>query len=382
MRIVLIVIWVTLIFVAAKYVPSWRTQHAYIDLLPDSAQQVLLQQDEIIIDVFALPNSPAAKLVDNFLQPLVVSLPAVEINYIDTNQNPELVQLHQINKQGEMLVHKADQSFHLTTLSYEAFFNGLKRFNQSGDEWIVFLEELSSKSFSDDQPSSISDWIKSLRVANYHSIILPWSEQLILPNQAELIILISPAENLTAAQFNWLEAQISQGISILWLMDPQTVVQQPALSLMFDVMKTSTYYPGHLVVKNFPDHEINHAFDRPLDLVEVMPFETANQPLWVNEQEQTLAATQEVGISRLMAIGDSDFLSNAFLYSGGNLEMSFRLIDWLLRHEDRIDLPTIGTENSQLHFSKTEILWFSGVMLILIPLFFVILGLYYWRKNK
>ncbi|MGJ8662799.1 MAG: hypothetical protein ACSHWU_04065 [Marinicella sp.] len=378
----LILIWLSLIFVSARFVPSWRSQNSYIDLLPVSAQQVLQQQENVAVDIFALPNSPAANLVDNFLQPLVQSIPYVEINYIDINQNPELVQQHQINKQGEMVVHVDEQSFHLTTLSYEAFFNGLKRLSQPADQWMVFLEEMSSRSFDGDQPNGMSDWVKSLKVANYHSIVLSWNRRLELPKQAKVIVLTSPANNLTVDQFNWLETQISRGISLLWLADPQTADKQPALSLMFDVMRTSAFHAGHLIVKDFPKHPINQAFDRPLDLVDVMPFDTANTPIWLNEQNQTLAAIQEVGESRLMVIGDSDFLSNAFLYSGGNLEMSFRLVDWLLHHDDRIDLPTIGTNQAQLHYRKSEILWFSAIMLIMVPLLLIMIGIYYWRKTK
>jgi ABC-type uncharacterized transport system involved in gliding motility auxiliary subunit len=102
----------------------------------------------------------------------------------------------------------------------------------------------------------------------------------------------------------------------------------------------------------------------------------------LNEQGQVLASTQTLTNSRLMVIGDSDFLSNAFVNSGGNLEMSFRLIDWLLQQDDRIDLPSIGLHHTQLHFSKNEILFFSAMMLLIVPLLLLIVGIYFWRRNK
>ena len=388
-----VLLWLCAVFLAARWVENWRITQHYTDLIPTSAQQVLAAQTELKIDVFALPDSAAAKLVSNFLKPLINQLKAVEINYIDSSQNPELAQLYGIYKQGEMVVHSGDEKFQLSTLSYEAFFNGLKRINQPKNRWIVFLENLSSHSFNGQngstQNNSYSAWLKQLMAANYQAMVLPWQPQMKLPKQAQLIVLAAPEISLTDIQMQWLEAQIGQGRSVLWLTDPRYASQQPALSLLFDVMRTEAFHQGQLVIKSYPEHFINQNFDRPLDLSEVMPFETANQPLWLNEKNQVLAATQQIdGLddsltsSRLMVIGDSDFLSNPHLYSGGNLEMSYRLVDWLLQHDDRIDLPSIGMGVTQLHFSANEILWFAGIMLILIPLLLLIMAGYFWRKTK
>jgi hypothetical protein len=386
-------VWLIAVFVAARWIENWRVSNNYSDLLPTAAQQVLADQPKLIIDVFALPDSPAAHLVGNFLQPLLGSLHSTEINYIDSSQNPELVQQYGIQKQGEMVVHSSDQNFQLTSLSYEAFFNGLKRLDQPQDRWIVFFDNLSSHSFSQSsnsiQNSSYSEWLSQLLAANYQAMVLTWQPQMSLPKQAQLLVMAAPASSLTDEQIQWLEVQIIQGRSVLWLTDPRYATVQPALSLLFDVMHTGAFHQDQLVIKDFPEHLINQQFDRPLDLFEVMPFETANQALWLNTNGQILASTQQLNElsdnnlnSRLMVIGDSDFLSNQYLYSGGNLEMSYRLIDWLLQHDERIDLPSIGVGNTQLHFSKIEILWFAGFMLILFPLLLMMTAGYFWRKSK
>ncbi len=385
-NVLLIAAWLLLVLLSAKTVPAWRVTNQYADLLPASAQQVLHQHPPISIDVFAQPESAAAVLVDNFLQPLLDSLPAASVNHIDASLSPELVKQYGIQKQGEMVVHSGEQYFQLSSLSYEAFFNGLKRMSQPSDRWIVFLDGLQGKTFDAGQANSYSDWLGALKAANYRSVVLNWQPQLQLPKMARLVVLPSPASSLTDAQMAWLEAQIEQGLSLFWLADPQTAVQQPALSLLFDVMRTDAYHAGRLVIKQYNEHAINKDFDRPLDLYDVMPFVTANQPLWLNDKQQVLAASQEIsganGLSRLLVIGDSDFLNNSYLRSGGNLEMSFRVLDWLLQHDNRIDLPSIGLHQSQLHFSQQHILLFAGVMLIIVPLLMLLLGAYFWYKSR
>ena len=392
-KLLIILLWLSGVFLSAKYIESWRINNQYSELLTPLALDVLKKQTELEIEVFALPDSAAATLVENFLKPLIKELKAVEVSYIDNKKNIELVQQYNIKKQGEMIVRNGDQSFQLSSLSYETFFNGLKRLSQPQNRWIVFLENLSSHSFHKQngliQSNSYNSWLNQLMAANYQAVVLPWQAKMKLPNHAKLIILAAPSVALTTDQIQWLENQIVQGRSVLWLTYPKFVTQQPALSLMFDMLHTGAYYQDQLVLKEYPEHLINQSFDRPLDLFEVMPFETDNQPLWVNEQGQVLAATQEIkglGVaglsSRLMVIGDSDFLTDQYLISGGNLEMSYRLVDWLLQNDDRIDLPSIGFDNKQLHFNASEILWFAGIMLVLIPLLLLVMAVYLWRKTK
>ncbi len=388
-----ILLWLVATFFAARWIENWRLSKSYADLLPPSAQQVLAEQENLQIDVFAIPGSAAARLVKNFLQPLIVWLDGVEINYMDMNDNIELVKQYGIQKQGEMVIHKEQQKFQLSTLSYEAFFNGLKRLSQPDNKWIVFVENLSSHSFNEHTGSvhnnGYSDWLKQLLAANYQVVILPWKPSIRLPKQTQLIVLAAPSVTLTEAQLQWLEGQAYLGRSILWLTDPRYASVQPALSLMFDVMRADAFHQGQLIIKDYPKHPVNQSFDRPIDLSEVMPFETTNQPLWLNDQDQILAATQQLEnpenpdlSSRLMVVGDSDFLSNQYLDSGGNLEISYRMLDWLLEHDERVDLPSIGVSDSQVHFSANEILWFAGIMLVLIPLVLLLMAGYFWRKTK
>jgi len=381
-RWVVILIWLTLVVAAARWVPQVAVKHSYDDLFTSEATAVLKDRPGLIIDVFALPDSAAANLVNNFLAPLLAQLQNTQVNYIDMQENPQLVAAYGINKQGEMVVRQGDDEFQLSTLSYEAFFNGLKRLSQNNDQWAVMLDGWGGKSFDTDDSNSFRQWLKSLKASSYQAVVLEWKAGMRLPETAKLIVLPAPEQTLTAEQVDWLEQQIKHGKSVWWLTDPQLTVQQPTLALLFDVMRTESFHAGQLILKSYPEHPINRSFDRPLDLVDVLPFTTQGQPLWVNEQGQTLAATQELGNSRLLVTGDSDFLSNAFLHSGGNLEMSFRMIDWLLHNDQRIDLPSLGSAQSQIHLSRFEILLFAGLMLILLPLLLAASGCYHWYKQK
>lgn len=378
----LIFIWLLLVIMAARFVPNWHMQQSYDDLITDEAQKVLQQQDGLRIEVFASPHSPAAALVKNFLSPLATHLQGLIIEYIDIESNPELVVSYGITKQGEMVIHQAEQKFHLSTLSYEAFFNGLKKLNQTAEGWIVMLDQIEGRAFDRGNSTGLFQWLNELKKANYRTVVLPMQPNLKLPDDVKLIVLASPFKTFKSEELTWLQQQVDKGISVLWLADPSSALNQPGLSLLFDVMRTDAYHQGHLIIKDYNNHSINQSFDRPLDLVEVMSYISSDEVLWENLQGETLASTREMSASRLMVIGDSDFLSDAHLKSGGNMEMSFRLVDWLLFNDSRIDLPSIGTKGTQIHYDKNEILFFAGLMLIVIPLSLLLIAGYLWKKTK
>ncbi len=374
--------WLTLLFVLVNYIPAWRVSSSYHKLISTSAEQVLQQQDPLVIDVFAAQGSVAAQLVNNFLQPLVTQLPSVAVNYLDLKENPSLAGNRTVNAQGEMLIRQGTQEFHLKTLSYEAFFNGLKRFEQTATAWLVILDGWQGKSMGTSSQSGIGQWVADLRSLNYAVVTLSWQPQLRLPQDVKGLIIPAPKESISQEVVDWLQDQSQQGINLWWVTEPELAHSQPALSLMFDVMPLGSYHAGHLILKSLPPHQLNSRFDRPLDLVEVLPFETMAEPLWFDTTGQVVAATQQLSGQRLLVTGDGDFISNAHLYSGGNFEMSIRLVDWLLGYDDRVDLPSIGLQQSQIHLNQTQVLSFSGLMIILIPLLLVLIAVRAWFKHR
>jgi len=381
--VICLLLWLMVVMLAARFIENHRSESPYEALMPESARNVLSQQAGLSIEVFAHPDSAAAHLVNNFLQPIMSAVDTATVSYVDIDQQPELRQSLGIEKLGELRIHQGDQSFHLNSLSYEAFFNGLKRLSMDDDAWVVFLDGLEGKALSGHQPLGYDQWIKALQSANYRVAILQWSEVLSLPDQVELIILPAPAEPAPQQLRVWLEQQAQQGRGLLWLTDPLLTSDQPELSLLFDVVQTDAFHEGHVILKSLPEHPVNEDFDRPLDLIGVMPYETSNQVLWRNDQQQAIASVSQLANSRQAVIGDSDFLANNYVFSGGNLEMSFRLVDWLLEQDDRIDLPSMGQWQSELYYEASEVLWFAALMLIVVPILLLLAGLFVWfRYNR
>ena len=85
---------------------------------------------------------------------------------------------------------------------------------------------------------------------------------------------------------------------------------------------------------------------------------------------------------RIIVFADGDFLSNAYINTLGNLDLSLRLISWLI-HEDRfINIPAKNTHDKSLQLTDTEINLMSFGFLIVIPLVLITTGFIIWRIRK
>jgi ABC-type uncharacterized transport system involved in gliding motility auxiliary subunit len=97
------------------------------------------------------------------------------------------------------------------------------------------------------------------------------------------------------------------------------------------------------------------------------------------------ALTREVNKDtqqRIIVVGDSDFLSNAYIGNVGNLDMGLRLVNWLIHDDKLIDIPSKTTPDGHLQLSETAIVVISFAFLIVIPLLLLATGIFVWRRRN
>ena len=95
-----------------------------------------------------------------------------------------------------------------------------------------------------------------------------------------------------------------------------------------------------------------------------------------------LADISGLSQQRILVIGDGDFLSNAFLGNGGNLDLGLNLIRWLNADETLLSIPAKTAADLSLNLSKTA----TGVIglgfLLVLPLGLISTGLIIWWRRR
>jgi hypothetical protein len=74
-----------------------------------------------------------------------------------------------------------------------------------------------------------------------------------------------------------------------------------------------------------------------------------------------------VSRQRVVVIGDGDFLSNAYLGNGGNLDLGLNIINWLSEDDNLLTIRAKSAPDLSLQLSRVELMSIAGGFLLMIP---------------
>ena len=90
------------------------------------------------------------------------------------------------------------------------------------------------------------------------------------------------------------------------------------------------------------------------------------------------------GSQRIVVIGDSDFLSDAYIGAGANLNLGLNIFNWLIGDDDFISVEVKPAADTKLDLDETQLVFIGFGFLLVIPLLLLIAGFRIWyvRKNR
>lgn len=112
------------------------------------------------------------------------------------------------------------------------------------------------------------------------------------------------------------------------------------------------------------------------------PKDPNAEPAKGGEQPAGATDDRKPSIQRIVAIGDGDFLSNAFLGEGGNLELAINVIQWLAQNDQFISIPPRAASDRSLNFSESTLGVLAIGFLILLPVALIGTGAYIWFLRR
>ena len=190
---------------------------------------------------------------------------------------------------------------------------------------------------------------------------------------------------------------------------PGTIVDASAASLGLD-------NPAYAIVPQYPEHPATAGFK----LLTLYPYTSAlkgkDSATWIqtpllstlerawNETGEIRGEVQRdtgqgeqagpltIGIAlerrlndreqRILVVGDGDFLSNAFLGNGGNLDLGINLIRWLASDDQLLNIPAHTAQDIRLELSPVTGAVIGIGFLVVLPLLFIITGTWIWLRRR
>ncbi|HFC30529.1 MAG TPA: hypothetical protein ENJ44_05750, partial [Oceanospirillales bacterium] len=285
----------------------------------------------IKIQVFTNPKSLLAKKIAAFFQPYKNINNEINIEFVDATSHPNLSKQYSITMQGEMVVTYQDEQLNhanITELSETAVDNAILQLLRRDDKWLVFAQGYGMRTIDDESASGLSDLLFFLKKTGIHVARMPLSPLLQLPENVKIIILPAPTQELDGQMVDWLQKQMSKGISLWWLADIDTVSQKHlelASNILLGDKVTISGNKYVAAINEFKPHKISENFKQPVLFAESREIVAADGDVIAKtEQNKTIMLAKQLPTARLLISGDVDFISNQYLKSAANKNFIIR----------------------------------------------------------
>lgn len=417
-------------WLSTQYNAQWDWTSGGRNSLSDTSWQLLQRLDgPLRIKAFApdhkLLREPIRDLVERYRR----HSDLVELSFIDPEREPELTRKLGITRVGELLLEYQGRSETLAEVHEEALTNAIQRLALGGERWIGFLSGHGERNPEGQANHDLGNFVAELGRKGYQVRTINLTEDSDLPRNLSLLVIAGPRVALLPGEVSLIEQYVEQGGNLLWLLDPdplqglEPLAQKLGLSLLpgtiVDVnayalgiedpaMALITQYPDHPAVASIdqislfphaaalqvevPEGWFSQALLETLDRTwnETGPLQGEIRPDAEQEQAgpltlgQVWQRQQEGKEQKLMVIGDGDFLANAYLGNGGNLNLGLNLIRWLSGDQQLLDIPAKTAPDLTLELTETGGALIGLLFLLLLPLGLIGTGFTVWwrRRNR
>lgn len=404
------------------------TQNKTNSLSPASIAALERLSGPVQITAYATRGSELRQLIERFIARFQRYKPDISLEFVDVDVEPERVQKANIQYDGELLLTFGDARENIppAALNEENFTNALTRLGKRGERWLVFVAGHGERSADRQANFDLSLWAGELRKRGFQTRTLSVAETDQIPQNTSVLIIAGPRVDLSPAEIKKIESFVSRGGNLLWLGDPDAlhgleriaemlgiefqpgVVVDPASAYQTGVLDAVaiTRYSNHPAVKNF---QFNTYFLKAAALTMKPPegwkgsqlFDTpptawsetdpGNSNVKYDKGKDipgplvlgvALTRTLESREQRVVVVGDGDFLSNRFVYNGGNLELGTSLTNWLAQDDAYVNIPIRTARDRTVDVTYATTTTIVVVFVIALPLLLLGSGVTVWWRRR
>lgn len=360
----------------------------------------------------------------------------LELHFVNPDVVPREVRKLNIRTDGELVLRYGGRVEHVRHLGEQNFSNALRRLTRDREHWLAFVEGHGERQVFGKAEPGFSKWARYLDDQGFKVQPLNLATTGTVPDNISVLILGNPQTDYLDGELAMLQDYVARGGNLLWLADPGELHGLQGLGEMLGIQFEAGVIvdPNQKHPARIPFHSQQygpHAITQGLTATAVLPGSASilvrdDQKMWRpspllrttmhawNEtggrhkarydEDSDNAGPLQAGISirraarrlpaqtearpdasgqnpgpengqRIVVIGDGDFLSNAHLGRGGNLELGMRIINWLAAEEQLLNVPTRMQPDRGVHLRPRVLQWGGLGFLLVLPTAFLLSGL-------
>ena len=405
----------------------------------DSRQLLDEMPDPIHVTAFATENALVREHIGDLIGRYQRYKANVELTFVNPDAEPDRIRELGITLDGELLLAYQGRSEKVQSLSEQTLTNSLLRIARQKQRRVSFL---SGHGERDPLGQANHDLGKFGQLLEQKGIVLDTlklAETADIPADTNLLVIADPRVVLLPGEIQLVHRYLQAGGNLLWLVEPGAIAGldpiAEALGIEFlpgTIVDATTQLfgidnPAFALIPDYPMHPITREMTSltlypqasALDVAapqdwQAEPLLTTLDRAWTeigpisgtirfDEDSDERMGPLDIGFvfsrmnnkkdsgdgessaeQRVIVIGDSDFLSNAYLGNGGNVELGLNLFNWL-NHDDQFITVTARTASDvNLELGKTAQIIIGFGFLFGMPLLLLGSGVAIWwrRRNR
>ncbi len=396
------------------YTADW-TAAGHNTLAPQSTDAVELLDGTVEATAYIGPEPLQRSRLRELIERYRRAGAAIELEFINPETHPALVRELGIRRGGELVLHYGDREQRLQQVSEQSVTNALLRLARTSPRWIVFLQGHGERDPHGNANFDLQSFGQRLSERGMQVQTLDLARTGAIPDNTDVLVIASPRQDYLPGEVELLRRYVRDGGHLLWLTEPESnaaidgrlrtlardlgverqagVVVDP-LAKLFD-----TDAPDFAVGTVYGEHPVTAELSTAMLLPQAAPLAAVDGQGWTHtplvrtngdawsetgpirgtvqlDSEQgdlagplTLALAGSRGADqRIAVIGDGDFLANAHVGNGANLDFGMRLLNWLAGDDAQVQIAPARPPGDTLNLSQTAIVIIAGGFLIVLPL--------------
>lgn len=433
-------------FLANRYHEKWDASEAKVHSISDQTQKLLagLEQDVQVVAFYPkLDQANARALLDKYQY----ASERVKIEYADPNARPDLVERYGVTPEkigeGLLYVKIGEESVQIDKADEEKLTNAIVKLTRRSHKKAYFVtghNERAAEGKGADDKEGFAQAADALRNENYRFETLNLETKADVPDDADVVILAGPTQNLRPGDADKLQRYLERGGAVMVLIDPRAntdvgdVLAKWGVQVGADVIVDRVQgifgqattplageYANHEItrdmreVTSFPmtrslaiepnaaqqiaaivktgreswgERDLEQLFTSgvaelaPDDVKGPVTIAVAGRPMVATPAPAAGAEPKAAMEPRLVVFGDSDFATNEMLGAYRNRDLFVNSVNWLLGDVEAISVRPPKSRASRLTLSSEQFSQIRALSLFVLPELIAVAGVWAWWSRR
>lgn len=423
----LIVVLILMNLLFLKWDKSWDLSSTKIHSLNESSIK-LIKSISKNLEVYAFfiepKDSKRKKEFSKIIEKYKKHKTNINVHFIDPNLRPDLVEKFQIQISGTIVITDGSKKISISQFTEEKISTAFFRLHKNVNEEVCFLSGHGEKDLSDNSEFGISLFVDSLQKLSFNLKYINILDKYENWQKCNLIAILSPNQRISPPEVSRLNNYLKDSGKLLVTAEPgrkhfisnftnvygikynnDFIVDLKAKEVGYNELTSLGFATSlHKLTEGFGQNIILLPVASSLELAAIDQWQyttilktgphtfTQNQlsekmkfdPKQDKEGVLDLAilAEHKTNRSKIIVLGDGDFLTNQYFYVQRNRDFGLNIIQFLSQEESNLQILPKAFKREVFILTSSNARVFLMFMVIPIPFAFLVMAAITWYKRK